>query len=271
MGAALQSGLIARALAVVIATLAALHIVVVFVLRIGLGHDHVYGLADLFDMAEEGNLPAWFTSALMMAGSIGSMVAARFSPASDPRLNKYWAALALAMLFLSADEAIRIHEKLGWLFLRGTGRGIFFYGWPAVYGPIAALFGLWMLRFLTLLPRRTGLTFALSGLVYVGGAVGMEMVESSMAYATFNDTASQVGSERIETLRTDIPYQIAISIEETLEMAGLALFLVGLTGYVEYRNPPPPTWRIQPLGALTQAASRAEPPSSSRRADQPER
>lgn len=271
MGATVQSSVLARALGGAIATLVGLHIVVVFVLRIWLGRDYVYGLADLFDMAQEGNIPAWFTSALMMAASIGCVIASRFSPAGDGRLKKYWAALAFLMLFLSADESIRIHEKLGWLFMRGQGRGIFFYGWPIVYGPIVLALGLWMLRFLTLLPRRTGLLFAFSGFIYVAGALGMEMLESSMAYAKFNEPASQVSAARIDSLETDVGYQIAVTVEESLEMAGLALFLFALAGYVEQRNSPAPAWRIQPIGALTQAAGRVEPSSPARRADSLER
>lgn len=230
MEAALQSRVAVRALTGAILAFFALHVIAVFALRIGLGYDTAFGFVAMFDMDGEGNAPSWFSSALLFMAAAACAFAGQLSQRTEPRLGPYWVALALVFLFLSADEAIRLHEKL---MAPIAGRGAFFYGWVLVYGPAVALFGLVMLRFLALLPRRTAVAFVFSGCVYLAGALGMEFVGGSIAYAKLNDTIDHVSGKQLDVLGGDPLYQASVAIEELLEMTGMAFFVVSALRYIE--------------------------------------
>lgn len=234
MAGVLTSHEATRVLTGAIVTLLALHIIAVFVLRIGLGYDTAYGFVAMFDMDSEGNAPSWFSSALLFAAAVACGFAGQLTREVVPRLYLYWIVLALVLLFLSADEAARLHEKL---MAPIAGRGAFFYGWVLVYGPAAALLGLAMLRFLALLPRRTAIAFVLGGCIYVGGALGMEFVGGSIAYAKLNTTIDNLSGKQLDVLGGDPLYQASVAIEETLEMVGMAFFIVSVLGYVEGARP----------------------------------
>ncbi len=76
--------------------------------------------------------------------------------------------------------------------------------------------------FLRSLPRRTFRLMLLSGAIYVGGAIGMEMVGG---YAWDRHPVRGV------------PIIAIMALEETLEMVGLAIFAYALLDYVARHFP----------------------------------
>lgn len=71
-------------------------------------------------------------------------------------------------------------------------------------------------RFLLALPRRTSRLFVLSGAMYLGGSMGMEIV----------------GARHISLWGLDnLVFVAIVTIEETLEMGGIALFLLAVVKY----------------------------------------
>ena len=112
----------------VIATglLAAVHASFV-VLRLGLDHDNVFGLAPLFDLGREGTIPAWYASFSLLFCAMLLWLNGLTAPRRG--LAWHWYFLALLFVFLSIDEALEIHEELNrfgtaW----GTG-GVFYFAW----------------------------------------------------------------------------------------------------------------------------------------------
>jgi len=77
--------------------------------------------------------------------------------------------------------------------------------------------GLAYLKFLLHLPRKTRDLFLLAGSIYVGGALGMEMVCGYYADA--------VGQR-------NLIYGLMASVEEILEMVGVIVFIYALLSYI---------------------------------------
>jgi hypothetical protein len=126
--------------------------------------------------------------------------------------------LGIIFVCLSIDEACSIHELISYaLQKKHQFHGLLHFAWVIPGLLFAAVVGLSYVRFLLRLPRRTALLFVISGAIYVGGAVGMEMVGG--AYA------DRHGEE-------NFTYQFLGDIEETMEMLGIGIFAVTLLGHL---------------------------------------
>ena len=121
-------------------------------------------------------------------------------------------------LFLAIDEACSIHE-LSIPLLRGAinAEGILYFTWvvPAFF--LLGIFLITFRKFVFSLPVKTKTLFILAGFVYVGGALGMELVGGYLADTSGYNTV----------------YGLASSIEEILEMLGIVIFIHGLLSYVQ--------------------------------------
>ena len=95
-------------------------------------------------------------------------------------------------------------------------RGIFLFAWtiPAAVGVV--LFALVYLKFLFRLPVATRWLFVLAGVVYVGGALGMEMIEGQFVFL-FGQAS--------------MAHALMVAFEEFLEMSGVVLFIYALLSY----------------------------------------
>ncbi len=101
-----------RALFCLFAVLLALHLFVVFFLRVWLGHDFAFGIVPFFDFESENSVPTWFSVILLIAASVASLLAGLRTRAIDPRQTPYWYPLAAVFCFLSIDEQAQVHEVL---------------------------------------------------------------------------------------------------------------------------------------------------------------
>ncbi len=197
--------------------------------------------AKLFSVNREGNIPTLFSTFQLLVASGLLAVISR-----DPRLRRTssvwpWYGLSAGFLFLAGDEYLQLHERLSHLpFERIDPRlktGIFTFSWvvvaiPCVLG-LVALYG----RFLTQLPAPSRRRFLTAGALFLGGAVGFELIGAALY------SASEVRSA----------YLLCFTIEEGLEMAGVTWFLRALLLHGEDAG-----WRLQ----LTQLPSpEVTPPS----------
>ncbi|MBI4002922.1 MAG: hypothetical protein HY348_14220 [Nitrospira defluvii] len=130
---------------------------------------------------------------------------------------RHWTGLALLFVYLSFDEAAQIHEMMT-LFDRIHPTGIFFYSWIIVGAAFVALVGVLYLGFLRRLPGPTRWVFVAAGTLYVGGAIGVEMLESWHQYVSHS--------------WKDMSYALMVGVEETLEMSGIAVFIYGRLSYL---------------------------------------
>ena len=132
---------------------------------------------------------------------------------------RYWKALSFIFLYIAVDEACTIHELLIPI-LQGAfnTKGIFYFAWviPALF--LLLIFLFIFRQFIQNLPTKTRLMFILAGSVYVGGAIGMEMIGGYIADTYgFNTFA----------------YGMAARIEELLDMLGILIFINQLLIYLQ--------------------------------------
>lgn len=195
-------------LAVTLAVLAAGFAREAFVLEIG-PHTVLQDLRQ-FHLDSENSVPAWWSSSLMLVAAMMLYRLGAEAKAVGDRLWQLWALLAVAFFFLSMDEAASFHEgviePLKAMF--GFG-GIFFYAWVVPAALCLGAFGLLILPLLRQLPPRLSGRLVLSGIIFVSGALGMEMVGGWLDYSGLRDRTF---------------YTLAFTVEETAEFVGLLLF-----------------------------------------------
>lgn len=201
------------------------------VARFGYGRDYLFGLSARMYFGGEANIPAWFSSCLMLVcGLLLLWIAAATRAQGGPRVRQ-WASLGFVFVGLSADEAAAWHELLSPAFSRparwlgSTFGGLLSplerrpgYAW-VLPGAVACTFvGLVYLRFLNQLTRRTSYLFVASGVVFVSGALGAELLGGWYASIAGPDTVAFVA---------------ILTVEETMEMVGLSLFAWTLLSHIE--------------------------------------
>lgn len=172
---------------------------------------------DKLDLDGEVNLPTFYSSFLLLASALLLGIIAWTKGRQTPH---YWSWVSLSAIFvyLAVDEATKLHELLI-VPLRDNLQlgGIWFYAWVIVAIPLLILLAILFLPFIIQLPRKTKVSFLLAALLYVGGALGLEMVSGAIV--------SQLGNR-------NIIFMVLTTIEETLEMTGVIVFIYGLLDYI---------------------------------------
>lgn len=164
-------------------------------------------LVGLFSLSYEGNLPTWYSSALLL---VCAVTLGFIAPGAPPGEARYWSLLAAVFGYLSIDEAVGLHEQLNDVVHLS---GPLYFGWIVPAGLAVLLLGLAYLRFLRDLPPETRRRFVLAGALYVGGALLMEIPLGLWTEAHGDG---------------DLGYALIDFAEESLEMIGASLFLVAL-------------------------------------------
>lgn len=159
---------------------------------------------------------ALFFSAQLLFRATGDAVAQR------DRFKWHWLVLMVLFLLVSFDELTGLHEKLSSaLASRVTHTGLLYFAWAAPAG-IIALAGLAaFVPFIRSFPPRLALWALVSAVLYLGGAVGLEMIGGSVAEV-----------DGVESLR----YRMLANLEEGLELAGTLLFIYVLLSLNERRG-----------------------------------
>jgi hypothetical protein len=168
----------------------------------------------------ECNIPAWFSASLLLVCALLLAVIAAAQGGDEPP-DRRWLVLALIFGFLSLDETAQLHE-LSIAPLRDMlhPSGLLYYAWIIPAGIAVALFAVAYLSFLQKLPARTRRLFLSAAAVYVGGALGVEAISGTQA-ALHGEHS--------------VAYHAIVTVEETMEMAGLVYFIYALLDYISVR------------------------------------
>lgn len=184
----------------------------------------------IFSVDKERNIPALYSVVLLLSCSVLLAGIASLKSVARDVYTVHWAVLSSIFLFFSWDEAVQIHERLirheTYLeLLNGVGinnEGIFTFAWVAFAIACLMLFSLFYLKFLLSLPSTHQMLFLIAFFLFVGGAVGMEMIAGTLIGDISNfDEASD-----------SLLYIAVSSIEELLEMLGIVTFIHALMSYL---------------------------------------
>lgn len=185
--------------------------------KIVLGYKMLKGLVPLFDLDSEANVPSWFSSALLGAcalvlAQIGDSVRRQGGPPAV--FERHWKGLAIVFALLSMDELCSVHEKLilPMRTLLHAG-GLLYFTWVVPGLLFVGVLSAFYLRFLQHLDRELRLQFLWAAMLYLGGAVGMEMVDGWWSQHRGQD---------------NMAYVLLVMVEESLEMMGAIVFLCDL-------------------------------------------
>jgi hypothetical protein len=166
----------------------------------------------------ENNIPTFFAGFLLLCCA-GLLLTVSGRPDHSPRDQAYWRWLALIFLLLALDEQASLHELwMGWINHFVPTHGPFYFAWVVPYGLGVLAIGILYLRFVLRLPEPTKWLTIASGALYLGGALGAEMLGGWYL--------SRNGEE------LDFFYATLVACEETLEMSGLILFIYTLLDYL---------------------------------------
>jgi len=166
-------------------------------------------IARLTDLNDESSVGTWYSSVLLL--TVAGVALLHAGQAVSSRRLK-WGILGAVFVFLSIDEATSIHEAGDSLhdFL-GIETATTFL-WTVPYAIAVLFLAAGFYRFFLSLPRRTRKLFVLSAAIYLGGALGLELVA---ALSREFDLDSLVEN-------------VLIPIEEGMEMLGASVFIYTL-------------------------------------------
>jgi len=166
---------------------------------------------------EEHNFPSLFAT-LNLAFS-GYLLFYIFIQGKNRPYRKSWFVLCIIFCFLAVDEYGIIHEGLSKPYRQYVDQFDFLYFfWVVPYSMLVILFVVAFLKFFLHLPKKYKWLFSLSGIIFVFGAIGMEII----------------GAPRAKHFgREDYLYTTYNTIEECMEFIGIILFNYTLMSYIE--------------------------------------
>ena len=159
----------------------------------------VESIARLFLLNEEADVASWWGSVLLLGCAAGFVLASGAAPALRTRLRT----LALLLVALSMDETAIVHERATGalaLVIRGSSDSDDPL-WVVVAVPLVLLVGWYLLPVLRRVPQPVRNRLWLAGALYVGGAVGVELLSALLSGGS--------------VLR-----EFAVALEEGMEYAG---------------------------------------------------
>ena len=181
-------------------------------------HSDTHYSGRLFRLDEESNLPTFYSAFSLGICSILLAIIAFHKQKNNSSYTKHWKFLSLLFFCLAIDEIAMMHEILS--VLRGplNAGGLFYFTWVIPAFIFLLVFVVVFISFLQSLPPRVRTLFMLSGFIYVGGALGVEMIGGyhSQLYGENNFT-----------------YGMITTVEESLEMMGILVFIYSLLFYLQ--------------------------------------
>ncbi len=211
---------IAAALLSVIAVLSVLN-ALTLVAEFGFGHDYVKGLSPMFRLNAEGNIPTFFSALLLLSAAAICAAVAIAARRTGGRDWTGWAGLAAIALFLTLDEAAQIHELLdrnrGWAESFVRTEGVFLGPWVIAYSALVLIVAVVYLPMFLRFASRYRRLFATAAALYVGGAIGVEMIGATQ-WSLDGDL---------------LAFEVINSIEEMMEMTALTIAIYALVSYAQ--------------------------------------
>jgi hypothetical protein len=191
------------------------------------GNQDVMEITEYVDLDIEKNIPSLYSAFALFLCSLLFFCISSLEK-KQGRRHYYWWGLACIFLFLSFDEAFALHEGFGDLtekYIEQTGvleaSGLLYFPWILPYGFLTGILGIFYVRFLFRLPRKTAGLLVLSAVIFLTGAGFFDMLG---------------GREAELNGYYSVTYTILYTIEEFLEMSGIVLLMFTLLDYIEQQH-----------------------------------
>lgn len=188
----------------------------------------MFSAVKIFWLDTEGNLPTLYqTFALLICAGLLALISS-ITVSEKESYIVHWKIMAVLFFYLGVDEGAHIHEvvmdifeqELMGILLVQNKTAIMVIVYFLVF-LIIIVFVFSYMRFLLHLPRFSRRLFILSGIIYVGGALGLEIIGQFFAI--------------IHSKREPI-YGGLATVEEFMEMIGIAIFIYALLNYLSKRS-----------------------------------
>jgi hypothetical protein len=164
-----------------------------------------------FYLDSESNIPTYFSAFLLIFSALLLAVQAKCVGLGKGKFGFQWYLLSAIFIFLSIDEILQFHELLTEPIRHGLQTtGFLYFAWYIPVIPILIILGVYYLRLVNSLPQKHKIGYVISGLIFLSGAIGMEMIGSSFAQT------KGLGN---------FQYSMVATLEESLELIGLILFI----------------------------------------------
>ncbi len=168
---------------------------------------------------EKNSLPTWYQSSTLLLSSFLLLVISLVRRELKDKDAKFWGLLSVIFLFLSLDESISIHEQMTMPLRTAFNlEGFLFLSWVIPASLLMAVFAAVFVRFLFRLPAFTRYLMITAGLIFLSGAVGLEMAGANYMFSLNNP----------DDIGNNFTYALITTFEELLEMSGIVLFLYTL-------------------------------------------
>lgn len=180
------------------------------------------GLIPMMDVDRESSVPSIFSVQLLFIAALLFMLISMLKHLSQDKFRWHWTGLAAGFTFMTFDEGASIHELLTMPIRNIAGEGLpsfLTFAWVIPIGILVIFLAFVYIKFILALPKETRRMIIISAMLYLGGALGVEMIGGSYAH-----------SQTIHNL----PYNIMVTIEEMLEMAGTIFLILTLANYLKY-------------------------------------
>jgi len=203
-----------------------------------------------FNFDKERNFPTMFGvylffTAALLCGAIA--VSARM----ERRRWLHWAGMGFVLLFMSVDDATELHEKLSTPLREALGTsGPLYFAWVIPYALGVLALGCCYMPWFFRLPLRSRWLFAGAAVLFVGGALGVELI-GSLHYQEYGKNL--------------VYYALWATVEETLEFLGKILLIYALLDYM--RQSGGVRVLLGGQGAEREDAAHAEAPSVAEKRD----
>jgi hypothetical protein len=187
--------------------------------------------ANFFYVDGEQNLPSLFSSMMLLLSALLFGVIAHAHRRGGRSYVAHWAALSLVFVLLALDEFASLHEAstAPLRALLNIDGGPLWFAWVIPATAAVAVFGIAFIRFLGHLPRPTRRRLWTAGLLFVSGALGVELIGGSYSAVHGN---------------LGMAWVLIVTIEETLEMLGVVVLVYGLLAYLPV-GLPDTAWRLR--------------------------
>lgn len=175
-------------------------------------------LSNRFDFDDEASIPTWFSQLLFLGLAF---FAALIAYIERKKKQSYWVWVSVAVIATlgSIDEVSTVHESglqgLHLIFFNENTPTILANAWIVILPAVLAFFLLFAYKANKVLPSRTLKLFILAVAIYLSGAVGVDILTSSL-----------------ESLDLFIKQGVFVSIEEAMELLGLSLAIFATTDYL---------------------------------------